>query len=741
MTDPTGVSGWIYDRDGRATTQIDQRGGRLSAEFDGAGQRTSLSLPTGEKLGYTYDKSGRVTSQTWPWGDLGYRWDAAGNLTELSRSTGVATSYSYDAADRVTRILHETPEPVAPAVASATPTPVPFGAADVAKACTTVAGYLSARTAPAAGESDLCKHSNTYLHDRSLPVPANPVEDGGSLAYAYAYDKDGNVTKATRTVFGAEGSGSKPVVRSVGYGYDGLDRLVSSMSSMGEKNTYAYDAVGNRTGWSRSGAQDGDFTQSASFSDANQLLRSETSGAGRGVADGVASYSYDAAGMRASQSIGGVGTSYRYDPSGRTAQVSRDGRSTSYAYDGLGRQAAVTDQTRYGTETTSNTFDGSTVVQRSDDLHGTASLVRDAAGNLAAHVASSGEATWDLLDRLGSTVAGATGASIAQLASYDDWGTAVFESEAWSAPEGFTGELTDPTSGLNAYAARSYDPAAATWTAADPWKGLLSSPKSMSRYMYVHSNPATFIDVGGNRIGDPSAYNTSDPLHAYEMRQVDNATNQWVADNRAKTFGYDAPPQPKAVAPNWESDLAWRHALYESYWPEGVSCDSEVKVGYTEKQLAINTVCARALELASMSSQPKWIRDLYLGIQSVADSVRPLAAIGVVFVGGAAGLPRRGLASGEAVSLGHYPAYTTLGDTVGAKLFTVPLDKWNAMTRAEQWAMNRQFLDGVIAGGDEILLATPYAEARAGSFFEMELTYLESKGYNVSVDGRRMVLK
>ncbi|KQR53539.1 hypothetical protein ASF88_01270 [Leifsonia sp. Leaf336] len=556
MTDPTGVSGWIYDENGRATTQIDQRGGRLVAEFDAAGQRNSLTLPTGEQLGYTYDKGGRMTSQSSPWGDLGYRWDAAGNLTGLSRSTGVTTSYSYDAANRVTGIVHRTPEPTQPAVASPTPTPVPFGAADVAQACTTVAGYLTARTAPSAGESDVCKHANTYLKDRALPVPANPVADGGSLAFSYAYDADGNVTKATRTISGGEGS--KPGARdgSVGYTYDGLDRLVTSTTSAGEKNAYVYDPAGNRTGWTRSGAKDGNFSQAASFSDANQLLRSETTGSGRGVGGGVANYSYDGAGMRTSQSVEGVGTSYEYDPTGRTAQVSREGRSTSYTYDGLGRQASVTDQTRFGTQTTAATFDGPAVVQQSDELHGSTNLLRDAAGNLSAHVAASGEATWDLLDGLGSAVAGAAGASITQLGWYEDWGDLNPETDGWSSPAGFTGQQQDLTQGMVHNQARSYDTGTGSWTAADSWAGLLVQPRSLARYGYVWNNPATYLDPDGHVCakrgpGDALPLGCgAPPHHAYEDVNMPPPAPPYVPTKPAK---------PKPTGPTSQDQSSGRH--------------------------------------------------------------------------------------------------------------------------------------------------------------------------------------
>ncbi|WP_313542400.1 RHS repeat-associated core domain-containing protein [Leifsonia aquatica] len=580
MTDPTGTSGWTYDKDGRTTTQIDQRGGHLKTAYDAAGQTTRMTLPTGQSLDYTYDAAGKVTSQTSPWGALTYAWDVAGNLTELARSTGLATSYAYDAVNRVIDVLHTTPAAAAPASPSPSPKPAAFAASDVqSEKCATVAGYLSARSAPAAGENRVCKHTNTYLNGRTVPTPENPVADGGALRYQYGYDPDGNVTKATRTITPAppvasvtDSSGqpstptpgvpladvppAKAKVTSTSYGYDGLDRLTSSKTTSGEKNTYSYDPAGNRTGWARSGAADGNFSQSASFNDANRLMQSVTSGSGRGVSGGVASYSYDGAGNRVSQSVAGVGTSLTYNASGQATQVFRDGRSTSYAYDGLGRQASSTDQSKYGTQTTSNVYDGTSLLQSTSSTQGTSMLVRDAAGSLAEHVSVNGEATWDLLDGLGSTIAGGTGGSITQLASYDDWGAQKFETEGWSAPEGYTGHAQDASQGLMHTFARSYDVLTGTWTTPDTWRGLLSQPKSLARYQYAWGNPTTNWDPDGHLCAKRGSTDAlplgcgAPPVQAYDNVKMPPAPPPYTSTNKNA---------PKAIGPKSLNRLSPLH--------------------------------------------------------------------------------------------------------------------------------------------------------------------------------------
>ncbi|NUU08650.1 RHS repeat protein, partial [Leifsonia sp. C5G2] len=73
---------------------------------------------------------------------------------------------------------------------------------------------------------------------------------------------------------------------------------------------------------------------------AYQLTASETSGRGRGVSAGTASYSYDAAGNRVDQTVAGVSTRFAYNPAGQTTEVAREGRTTSYGYDGLGRNTS-----------------------------------------------------------------------------------------------------------------------------------------------------------------------------------------------------------------------------------------------------------------------------------------------------------------------------------------------------------------------------------------------------------------
>jgi RHS repeat-associated protein len=351
----------------------------------------------------------------------------------------------------------------------------------------------------------------------------------------------------------------KPKVQSVAYTYDNLDRLATSKTKTGMTNTYGYDQAGNRTSWTRTGTS-GNFSKAATFNAANQITQTTQTG----TSPGTATYGYDAAGNRANQTINGTTTGYGYDPTGRTTAVTRDGRDTSYAYDGLGRQASSTDTTQYGSDTTTTVFNGLTPVQQADRLHGTTTMVRDAAGRLAQHINGDGGASWELLDRLGSTVAGAQGGSIIQLSSYSDWGDQAFATTGWNAPENYTGEQNDPSQGLNHYYARSYDPATGTWTSPDTWVGLIQQPQSLHRYAYVQNDPTTFIDALGNRLSDPSAYAT--PAKGCSISNPTCGGGYVHAPPPVKPKAPAAPPHipkkkgpPKPKGPGTQSKVSKRH--------------------------------------------------------------------------------------------------------------------------------------------------------------------------------------
>ncbi len=239
----------------------------------------------------------------------------------------------------------------------------------------------------------------------------------------------------------------------------------------------------------------------ASYNAAGQLTsESKTRPALLGSSTTSTGYTYDANGNRTKSQTGLSSTTYKYTDDNKVAEVNQTGRKVTTGYDGLGRSlTSTTSSLLILGSTTTQVWDGYDVVQQSTGS-ATTTLVRDVTGDVAIQTTPGllGTSTqWGLTDRLGSTIAQASGSRVGQLAKYSDWGIPTFTSVGFTSRTGYTGELSDTTAGLNHYYARSYEPTSASWLTADPYRGTMTNPGSMARYAYVEGNPATYDDLYG----------------------------------------------------------------------------------------------------------------------------------------------------------------------------------------------------------------------------------------------------
>jgi YD repeat-containing protein len=75
----------------------------VALNYDAANRRTSLTLPNGMAVAYTYDSDTRVTGITYSMGAIGglvYRYDVNGRIAERSGSRAgtsipIQTQYTY----------------------------------------------------------------------------------------------------------------------------------------------------------------------------------------------------------------------------------------------------------------------------------------------------------------------------------------------------------------------------------------------------------------------------------------------------------------------------------------------------------------------------------------------------------------------------------------------------------------------------------------------------------------------
>ena len=314
-----------------------------------------------------------------------------------------------------------------------------------------------------------------------------------AIRLGYGYDKTSNVTRAERTV------GGETQTRE--HTYDQASRLTKTVASTGVTDTYTYDRNGNRTGWQTNDAPDtpeaGDgLSVTSTFNQADQLTASQLARTDSTVGSARVGFVHDANGNQNQRTVttdeSRTETRYRYDAADRLANISRPGYETGWVLDGAGRCTETETVTPDGTIDTSTVFAG---IDPLETVNQTSGETRSLLGGL--DISDLGGTDWQLMDQLGSVIAttSLTGQTTG-LAEYSDFGVTATTSD-WDPLVGYTGELADPTAGLDLFYRRAYDPTTGNWTQADPYRGLIDEPQTLNRYAYVQNNPATLWDYAG----------------------------------------------------------------------------------------------------------------------------------------------------------------------------------------------------------------------------------------------------
>ena len=318
--------------------------------------------------------------------------------------------------------------------------------------------------------------------------------DGGSF-YATIDSRDG----AGRILESSETTDAGTTPR--GYSYDADGRVTEERQDCVRIASYLYDAQGNRTELHRYDAA-GTETESrtASYDARDRLLD-----------DGVASYTYDAAGRRATKTITSTGdvTRYSYDELGHLTRVELPtGTVVEYTYDALGRRTGrTTDGAVDGLTDTAWVYgsgpapiatlngDGSV---RALWVYSTRSWVPD---QLVIPKGASPLVYAVPTDHRGSVraiVGTRAGLEIFAPADYDAFGNLSAAADV-STRLGyygfaFAGGILDDATGLLHLGARDYDPETGTWIEPDP---IRFGGGDTNLYAYVGGDAVNAIDPAG----------------------------------------------------------------------------------------------------------------------------------------------------------------------------------------------------------------------------------------------------
>ncbi len=509
----------VVTRDGalRTTMVAHADGAKSLFAWSAMDDLVSLTPPGKPPHVMQFGKDGSESSYTAPGSSpisFGYDLDRA--LSSVTREDGAGTSITYDAAGR--------------------PSAVAYPGGSLGMAYDGKTGQLRALSAP--GSSIAFDYDGAFVRSVTATGPAPGVvtftydamlrgasEQIGASTATYAFDHDGLVTKAGVVLLGRESAtghlsgidvldaaqrfthtpfGELAGYRSQGAGgnllevtltYDGLARIVDRVEN-GVTWHHDYDARGRLVRVRKEGAEiaaysydaNGNRTDGGAVIDAQDRVTSMNG----------ATYTYTAAGERATKTSSAGQTRYAYDGRGHLSSVELPGSiRADYDLDAYGRRI-----TKRRNGTVQNRFLYRNALQPGAEV--------DAQGNvLSRYLYGRGELGPDAMERAGVTymlvkdergsirfVVDAASGVVAQALVYDAFGRVLSDSSPGFQPFGFAGGLYDADTGLVRFGARDYDPETGSFTRKDPSR--FGGGENL--YAYAAGDPINFVDPEGEGI-------------------------------------------------------------------------------------------------------------------------------------------------------------------------------------------------------------------------------------------------
>ncbi|MEU8436095.1 putative T7SS-secreted protein [Streptomyces sp. NPDC029216] len=367
---------FAYDEEGRLTRVIRPDGRETRAEYnalglpvrvtradgrtvlttyDDAGNRTSVTAPDGTATRFTYDARNHLSSVT---DALGHtttvHCDAAGLLLSVTDPLGGTTTYARDAfgrpvavSDPLGRTTRLTWSVEGRLLRRANPDGTEEAwTYDGEGNCLTHTDEIGGVTVSEYGDFDLLTARtdpdgtrHTFTHDTQLRLTS--VTNPQGLTWHYTYDPAGRL--ATETDFDA---------RTLAYEYGASGLLTARTNALGERTTYAHNALGqpilkNAAGLVTTYAYDVfDGLATATSPDSTAVWQRDAA-TGRLLSETVngrtVTYGYDALGRRATRTTPAGSTSHwTYDAAGRRTSLTTAGRTLTFERDAAGQELTRT---------------------------------------------------------------------------------------------------------------------------------------------------------------------------------------------------------------------------------------------------------------------------------------------------------------------------------------------------------------------------------------------------------------
>ncbi len=523
-----------YDELGRGTSVTFADGSASTLEYNDLGDVVKSTNRRGQSITYEYDSQGRLTKKTWSNGrTFAYAYDEEGNMVAASDSETGQVSMYYIVGGRLNCIFYpngraifykydrETGKLVLRKHGKATVTGRPespnpeydiwqeeFKLEYDEDSAEVFAYDASGRLASVSDGNGKVYLKNTY--DETTGRLAKQ-ENGNGTSVSYLYDKlgrvvsiehrgaDGKIAEALQYCYDADGRciRAASLLGEERYGYDKDGQLTAVEYPDGANESFAYDAVGNRT--SRTGGSP--VQETYKVNNLNQYTEIVNAQAARST------MSYDKDGNMTSMTDATGTTTYTYDTLNRLVAVENKAANIHWSckYDVFGNRVSVTHN---GVTTERTYLQGSLPSVAAEYVNGELKERHIVVGAVRiADISRTGgspvqneETRYYHADLIGSTrlVTDGNGAVISRRAykAFGETRIAGGSQSSATASAGYVGTLgveTDPT-GLLFMRNRYYSPTLGRFIQMDPvgMKG-----KDVNLYRYCGDNPIIYSDMYG----------------------------------------------------------------------------------------------------------------------------------------------------------------------------------------------------------------------------------------------------
>jgi RHS repeat-associated protein len=472
-----GLWTYAYDDGGRLVSQTDAKGQLTLYEYDRLGRLTEkvagYGLSIEDTTTNTYDEAragfhnvGRLTTAANDNATIAYDYDNGGRLSKEATTVDAATHTTTSTYDAGGRLLTRTyPD----ATTSGTHT------YDAAGQLLTVAGSITGTTYTADGKVLTISYANgvtttyTYSPTRRWLTNVSALSGATTIqAFAYTRDLAGRITAIDGNRTDEDWT----------YAYDDLDRLLSAtnVNTAALSQNFTYDLAGNLTGNSAVGS----YSYPAQGATSVRPHAVSTAGSWTFTYDDNGNQLTRLTGTTTDRTIG-------YDAENRPSLVAANGNTVSYLYGPDGRRLK-------------KVMVSSVTLYLGDDIE------RDPAGGWTNYVTSDVKRAGGALhylhrDHLASVrrVTDASG-TLYRASTYRPYGEQleqVINPLTPSEPKGYTGERTDPETGLTYLHARYYDAGLGRFLSPDWWDVTMPGVGT-NRYAYALNDPVNLSDRNGH---------------------------------------------------------------------------------------------------------------------------------------------------------------------------------------------------------------------------------------------------